>query len=63
MVVFELELRLLYSKVQLARDLYAIPDGPGYGTAIGVYVEHALYGLAILLLSSEVEGLLDPLDD
>ena len=52
---------LLGGKVQLARDLYATHDGPGDRTALGVHVDHALYGLAILLLGSEVEGLLDPL--
>ena len=53
---------LLGGKVQLARDLYGRPDGRSDRTAILVHFDHALYGLAILLLSSEMEGLLDPLE-
>ncbi len=56
------EAALPSGKVQLARDLYAAHDGAGDRTAVGVYVDHALYGLAILLLGAQVEGLLDPLD-
>ena len=53
---------LLGGEVQLARDLYGRLDGCSDRTATLVHVEHALYGLAILLLSGEMEGLLDPLE-
>ena len=53
---------LLGGKVQLARDLYGGLDGRSDRTAILVHFDHALYGLAILLLSGEMEGLLDPLE-
>jgi hypothetical protein len=52
---------LLGGKVQLARDLYGRLDGRSDRTAILVHFDHALYGLAILLLSGEMEGLFDPL--
>jgi hypothetical protein len=52
---------LLGREVQLARDLYGGLDGRSDRTAILVHFDHALYGLAILLLSGEMEGLLDPL--
>ncbi len=52
---------LLGGKVQLARDLYGGLDGCSDRTATLVHFDHALYGLAILLLSGEMEGLLDPL--
>lgn len=52
---------LLGRKVQLTGDLYGGLDGHRHRTAILVYFDHALYGLAILLLRSEMEGLLDPL--
>ena len=52
---------LLSGKVQFAGDLYGRLDGPGYRTAILVHFDHTLYGLPILLLSPEMEGLLDPL--
>ena len=52
---------LLGDKVQLARDLYGGLDGCSDRTATLVHFDHALYGLAILLLSGEMEGLLDPL--
>ena len=52
---------LIGGKVQFARDLYGGLDGRSDRTAILVHVEHALYGLAILLLSGEMEGMLDPL--
>jgi hypothetical protein len=53
---------LLGGEVQLARDLYTVLDGPSNRTAILVHFDHALYGLAILLLSGEMESLLDPLE-
>jgi hypothetical protein len=53
---------LLGGKFQLACYLYAIHDGPCDRTALSVYIDYAFYGLAILLLGSEMEGLLDPLD-
>ena len=53
---------LIGCEVQLARDLYGGLDGPGYRTAILVHFDHTLYGLPILLLSGEMEGLLDPLE-
>ena len=53
---------LLGGKVQLARDLYGGLDGHRHRTAILVHFDHALYGLAILLLRSEMEGLLDSLE-
>ncbi len=46
-------------EVELARDLYATPDRPGDGTAVGVNVEHALYGLAVFPVRGEVKGSLD----
>jgi hypothetical protein len=52
---------LLGREVQLTRDLYGGLDGHRHRTAILVHFDHALYGLAILLLRSEMEGLLDPL--
>jgi hypothetical protein len=53
---------LLGGQVQLARDLYGGLDGPSNRTAILVHFDHALYGLAILLLSGEMKSLLDPLE-
>ena len=52
---------LLSGKVQFAGDLYGGFDGPGHRTAILVHFDHTLYGLPILLLSAEMEGMLDPL--
>ena len=52
---------LLGREVQLTRDLYGRLDGHRHRTAILVHFDHALYGLAILLLRTEMEGLLDPL--
>src|SRR5215207_11383844 len=52
---------LLGGKVQFAPDLYGGLDGPGHRTAILVHFDHTLYGLPILLLSAEMEGMLDPL--
>ena len=52
---------LLSGKVQLAGDLYGGLDGPGHRTAILVHFDHTLYGLPILLLSPEMQCLLDPL--
>jgi hypothetical protein len=52
---------LLGREVQLTRDLYGGLDGHRHRTAILVHFDHALYGLAILLLRSEMEGLLDSL--
>ncbi len=54
--------QLLGSEVQLARDLYGRLDGDRYRTAILIHLDHAFYGLAILLLRSEMECLLDPLE-
>jgi len=53
---------LLGDEVQLARDLYGGLDGRRHRTAILVHFDHTLYGLAILLLCGEMEGLLDPLE-
>ena len=52
---------LLGGEIQLARDLYTVLDGPSNRAAILVHFDYALYGLAILLLSGEMEDLLDPL--
>jgi hypothetical protein len=52
---------LLGREVQLTRDLYGGLDGHRHRTAILVHFDHALYGLAILLLRTEMEGLLDSL--
>ena len=52
---------LLSGKVHFAGDLYGGLDGPGHRTAILVHFNHTLYGLPILILSAEMEGLLDPL--
>ena len=52
---------LLGGEVQLARDLYGGLDGRSDRAAILVHSDYALYGLAILLLSGEMKGLLDPL--
>ena len=52
---------LLGGKVRFAGGLYGRLDGPGHRTAILVHFDHTLYGLPILLLSAEMEGLLDPL--
>jgi hypothetical protein len=54
--------QLLGSEVQFARDLYGRLDGDRYRTAILIHLDHALYGLAILLIRSEMECLLDPLE-
>src|SRR5215204_3313815 len=48
-------------EVQLARDLYGRLDGPGHRAAILVHFDHTRYGLPILLLSAEMQCLLDPL--
>jgi len=53
---------LLGDEVQLARDTYGGLDGRRHRTAILVHFDHTLYGLAILLLCGEMEGLLDPLE-
>ena len=53
---------LLGGEVQLARDLYSGLDGHRHRTFILVHFDHALYGLAILLLGGEMEGLLNPLE-
>ena len=55
-------LLLLGGEVQLARDLYGGLDGRRHRTFILVHFDHALYGLAILLLGAEMEGLLNPLE-
>ena len=52
---------LLSAKVQFAGDLYGRLDGAGHRTAILVHFDHTLYGLPILLLSAEMQCLLDPL--
>ena len=52
---------LLSAKVQFAGDLYGRLYGPGHRTAILVHFDHTLYGLPILLLSAEMQCLLDPL--
>ena len=53
---------LLGDEVQLARDTYGGLDRRRHRTAILVHFDHTLYGLAILLLCGEMEGLLDPLE-
>ena len=52
---------LLSGKVQFAGDLYGGLDGAGHRTTILVHFDHTLYGLPILLLSAEMQCLLDPL--
>ena len=52
---------LFGGKVQLARYLYAIPDGPGDRATILVHLEHAFYGLAVFFFGGEVDGDRDPL--
>ena len=53
---------LLSGKVQFAGDLYRGLDGRSDRTAILVHFDHTLYGLPILLLSGEMEGLLNPFE-
>jgi hypothetical protein len=53
---------LLGGEIQLARDLYSGLDGQRHRTFILVHFDHALYGLAILLLGGEMEGLLNPFE-
>ena len=43
-------------KAQLARDLDAVPDGPGDRAAGRVNVDYAFYGLVVLLVGDEVKN-------
>ena len=53
----------LGGEVQLASYLYAVPNRSGNWATVGIDLDHPLYGLAVLLVSGKVEGLLDPLNN
>ena len=51
----------LGGKVQLARDLYTVLDGPSNRAAILVHLEHTFYSLAVFFVGGQVKSNRDPL--